>query len=67
MKNDPTKQMDAYWNDQLREAFTYTALKRDEISGCKYRGKRCTNDAPFCHYIEADHMETLYNVQMAIQ
>ena len=68
MKNDPKKQLDAYRNDRLRESFTYTGLKRDEISGCKYRGNnKCTNDAPFCHYIEADHMETLYNIQMAIQ
>jgi hypothetical protein len=66
LNNDPSRRMDTYFKDQLRETFSYIGLKRDGINGCKYRKSRCTNDAPFCHYIEVDHMEKLYTVQMAL-
>ena len=67
MKNDPKRRINSYLNDRLRKSFTYTGLERDDINGCKYLGNKCTNSAPFCHYIEANHMETLYKTQMAIQ
>jgi hypothetical protein len=54
------QQIDVLFNESLREGYGYSNLKRDGIVGCQFRGKRCTDRAPFCHYVQPDQMDKLF-------
>ena len=58
--NTEKPRVDTFFSDSLREEFGYSNLKRDGVSGCRFRGSRCSSRAPFCHYIQPSRMDSLY-------
>jgi hypothetical protein len=62
LKNNAKKKMSNYLNDHLRKAFTYTGLP-GTFNGCRNRRKGCTDDAPFCHYMDPVQMQHMHNLQ----
>jgi hypothetical protein len=54
------KQTYNIFNDSLREDYGYLPLKQDGKLSCKFRGRKCTSEAPFCHYVQPKQMDDLY-------